>query len=464
MLIVLTASGAAMLIGLDITAVTVALPAIGSDLGVGVNGLQWVMASYALVMAVLLLLAGAAGDRLGYRRSFFIGMAVFTVASVLCCLAPNAELLIVFRVLQAVGAAGILPIGMSIVAHTFENEAQRSRAVGVFSSLYGLGLALGPLFGGLLVAAVGWRGIFWINLPAGALVMVLTAACVPDLHVGRPRSLDVFGQLLVIALLGPLIFAIIEAPQLGWGSVPILLCLAVSAASLAAFVTWERRQVEPMVDLRLFGSAPFTCAAGIGCAIYGAFAGVLFVSTLYLDDIKGFSALRAGIWMLPMAGMVVLCAPLSGWLTGRYGARPSLVTAGWATMLGGLDFALAHAETHPALLLIGFVLFGVAMGMANPPTTLIAIAGMPKERAGLASAIQVTSRRVGFALGTAVVGAVLASGWHRSDSAAHFTTASRAAWWIITGCGIAAIALAIVGTGSWAAATAARAAAHMSRR
>ncbi|MEU6709789.1 MFS transporter [Streptomyces wuyuanensis] len=440
-----------LLVGLDVTAVNLALPSMAKELHVAINGMQWVVASYTLVGAGLLLAAGTVGDRLGYRRALCVGVGVFIVASALCATASTHQLLIVFRVLQAVGASLIVPMGMSVIAHVFPGRDERPHAMGMFTAAYALGMALGPVAGGALVDSVGWRSIFLINVPIGIVVLVLTARYTPEFRSTRFRHLDLVGQLLVIAFLGPLVYAIIEAPQLGWTSVPVQLCVGAAIAAFVALLVYERRCHEPLIDLRYFRSVPFSCAVSIGFICFAAFSGVLFLSTLYLQYARGFSALTAGIWMLPLAVMAGVCGPLSGRLTSRHGTRPSFLLAGAVTATGGLLFALADAENHDVLLLVGYALFGANIGLSNTPTTMTVVAGMPRDRAGVASALLLTFRRVGFTLGVAVMGTLLAAGgWHTTEPAPVFIDAARAGWWAVACCGVMVLLLGVLATCKWA--------------
>src|SRR4051795_10204170 len=230
------------MVGLDVTAVNVALPSIGDDLDAGVSGLQWTVDAYTVVMASLLMFSGSMGDRLGRKRVFLTGLGVFTGASVLCSLAPTAEALVAFRVLQAVGASMLNPVAMSIIANTFTDPRERAQAVGVWGAVFGISLALGPIVGGTFVASVGWRSIFWINIPVLLAAIVLTLRFVPESKAPRPRRFDPVGQLLVIVLLAGLTYAIIEAPTRGWTSPAILAVFGAAAAALLALVRYELRR------------------------------------------------------------------------------------------------------------------------------------------------------------------------------------------------------------------------------
>ncbi|GGU57971.1 MFS transporter [Streptomyces albospinus] len=448
-----------LIVSLDNTVLNVALPTMQHELGASVSGMQWTIDAYTLVLASLLMLSGSTADRLGRRRIFTVGLVVFAIGSLLCSLAPGLEWLVVFRMVQAVGGSMLTPVAMSIITNTFTDPRERARAIGVWGGVVGISMAAGPVIGGLLVQSVGWRSIFWINVPIGALALFLTLRYVPESRAPRPRRVDVVGQLLVIALLGSLTYAIIQAPETGWTSAEILSFVLVAAASLASLVGYERRRREPLIDLRFFHSVPFSGATVTAVCAFAALGGFLFVNTLYLQNIRGLSAPDAGLYMLPMAGMTLVFAPLSGRLVAGRGPRLPLLLAGTATAASGLLFAAFDAESVTALLFTGYVLFGIGFGLVNAPITNTAVSGMPRAQAGVAAAVASTSRQVGQSLGVAVIGAVLAGGAHLGATRAAFLAAGRPAWWIVTGCGAGILLLGALTTGRWARATARRTAA-----
>ncbi|KUL36471.1 MFS transporter [Streptomyces sp. NRRL F-4489] len=448
-----------LIVSLDNTVLNVALPSMQHELHASVSGMQWTIDAYTLVLASLLMLSGSTADRLGRRRIFMTGLVVFTAGSLLCSLAPDLTWLVVFRMVQAVGGSMLNPVAMSIITNTFTDPRERARAIGVWGGVVGISMAAGPVVGGVLVQSVGWRSIFWINVPIGALALFLTWRWVPESRAPRPRRVDPVGQLLVIALLGALTYAIIEAPEAGWDSPEILAFILVAAGSLAALVGYERRRTEPLIDLRFFHSAPFSGATVTAVAAFAALGGFLFVNTLYLQNIRGLSALNAGLYMLPMAGMTLIFAPLSGRLVGGRGPRLPLLLAGCAMAASGVLFAAFDAESTTGLLFTGYVLFGIGFGLVNAPITNTAVSGMPRTQAGVAAAVASTSRQVGSSLGVAVIGAVLAGGAHTGATRGEFLAAARPGWWIIAGCGAAVLLLGALTTGRWARATATRTAA-----
>ncbi|AOP45945.1 MFS transporter [Streptomyces lydicus] len=448
-----------LIVSLDNTVLNVALPSMQRELHASVSGMQWTIDAYTLVLASLLMLAGSTADRLGRRRIFTVGLVVFALGSLLCSLAPGLSWLVVFRMVQAVGGSMLNPVAMSIITNTFTDPRERARAIGVWGGVVGISMAAGPVIGGLLVQSVGWRSIFWINVPIGALALFLTLRYVPESRAPRPRRVDPVGQLLVIALLGSLTYAIIEAPGAGWTSPEILGFVLVALVSLVALIGYERRRREPLIDLRFFHSAPFSGATVVAVCAFAALGGFLFVNTLYLQNIRGLSALEAGLYMLPMAGMTLVCAPLSGRLVGNRGPRLPLLLAGTTMGASGLLFAAFDAQASNTLLFTGYVLFGIGFGLVNAPITNTAVSGMPRAQAGVAAAVASTSRQVGQSLGVAVIGAVLAGGAHAAAGGQQFVAAGRPAWWIIAGCGAAVLLLGALTTGRWARATVRRTAA-----
>ncbi|MCC5476108.1 MFS transporter [Streptomyces barringtoniae] len=445
-----------LIVSLDNTVLNVALPSMQRDLHATTSGLQWTIDAYTLVLASLLMLAGSTADRIGRKRVFMAGLVVFSVGSLLCSLAPNLSLLVVFRMVQAVGGSMLNPVAMSIITNTFTDARERARAIGVWGAVVGISMAAGPLVGGLLVQSVSWRSIFWINLPVGLAALLLTLRFVPESRAPKARRPDPVGQLLVIALFGSLTYGIIEAPDSGAAAVAPF--MAIALAALLGLLRFEPRRAEPLIDLRFFRSAPFSGATVIAISAFAALGGFLFLSTLYLQNVRGLDALHAGLWMLPMAAPTFLCAPLSGRLVGSRGPRLPLLIAGTAMTASGVLFAAFEAETSNATLLAGYILFGIGFGFVNAPITNTAVSGMPRAQAGVAAAVASTSRQLGQTLGVAVVGAVLASGIGSSPMKQAFVHAARPGWGILTACGLAVLLLGLLTSGRWAHRTAERAA------
>ncbi len=453
--ILLICSMSLLIVGLDVTIVNVALPSIGRDFNAPLSGLQWTVDAYTLVLASLLMLSGSMADRLGRRRTFVIGLLTFAAGSLLCSLAPNLTTLVIFRMVQAVGGSMLNPVAMSIITNTFTIPRERAQAIGVWAAVVGISIALGPVVGGLLVSTVGWRSIFWINIPIGLTAVVLALRYIPESKAPVARRIDVPGQVLVIVLLASLTYGIIEAPEQGWSSALIVGALAVAGMSLAALLVWERRASEPLIDLRFFRSVPFSSAAVIAVASFAALGGFLFLNTLYLQDVRGLSPLQAGIHTLPMAAMTMLLPPLSGRIVGRRGGRIPLVIAGITLCTSCLMLVELSATTPFTWLFAAYVIFGIGFGLVNAPITNAAVSGMPRAQAGVAAAIASTSRQVGQTLGVAVVGSLVASSLHRA-SLGDFAQASRAGWWVLAGCGAVVLILGLVATSPWARVTARR--------
>jgi EmrB/QacA subfamily drug resistance transporter len=449
-----------VIVALDNTIVNVALPSIQRDLHASVSGLQWTVDAYTLVLASFLMLAGSTADRLGRRRIFQIGLSAFTLGSLLCSLAPSLGWLVAFRMLQAIGGSMLNPVAMSIIVNTFTDRAERARAIGLWGGTFGVSLALGPVIGGALIASVGWRGIFWVNIPVGVAAVALTALFVPESRAPHPRRLDPVGQLLVIVTLASLIYAIIEGPGYGWGSGKILGFFGLSAAALAALILYEPRRHEPLLDLRFFHSAPFSGATVIAISALAGLGGFLFLNTLYLQDVRGFSALHAGLLTLPLAAGAAVFSPISGRMVGRRGPRLPLLIAGVAMTAGGALLTGLTNGTSVGWLLLAYIAFGTGLGMVNAPITNTAVSGMPRDQAGVAAAVASTSRQIGQTLGVAVVGAAVTSALAGPFGTA-FAPASHVGWWIVTGCGAAVLAVGMLTSGRWARATAARTAGRL---
>jgi EmrB/QacA subfamily drug resistance transporter len=448
-----------LIVGLDNTIVNVALPSIRSELHASVSGLQWTVAAYTLVLASLLMLSGSMADRIGRRRIFQIGLVTFTAGSLLCSVAPSLGWLIAFRMVQAVGGSMLNPVAMSIITNTFTDRAERARAIGVWGGVIGISMALGPVVGGALIAAVGWRGIFWVNVPIGLAAALLTGLFVPESRAPRPRRIDPVGQALVIMVLGALTYGIIEGPGSGWGSAEIIFFFALAAAALATLLWYEPRRAEPLIDVRFFSSAPFAGATLTAVSAFAALGGFLFVNTLYLQDARGLSALHAGLYTLPMAGMTVIFGPLSGRIVASRGARLPLLVAGAALTAGCAALTGLANTTSASWLFFAYVIFGVGFGLVNAPITNAAVSGMPVSQAGVAAGVASASRQIGQSLGVAVVGSLVTAGLH-GPIRTSFAPASHLGWWVLAGCGAAVFVLGAISTSRWALGTAARTAAR----
>ncbi|OZC81621.1 MFS transporter [Rhodococcus sp. 06-418-1B] len=443
------------LVSIDNTIVNVALPAIGSDLRASVSGLQWIIDAYTLVLASLLMLGGSSADRFGRKKFFMIGTALFIAGSLLCSVAPSLGWLVAFRMVQAVGGSMMNPVAMSIITNTFTDPKERAGAIGVWGGVVGISMAGGPLIGGALVTSAGWESIFWVNVPIGLIALFMTWKFVPESKAAHARRFDPAGQVLMIVLLASVVFTIIEMPTKGWSSPTILATATIAVASLLGFLYVETHRTEPLVELSFFRSVPFSGATVIAVCAFGSLGGFLFLNTLYLQDVRGYSPLHAGLYTLPMALMTLILAPISGRLTGSRGPRTSLVVAGVGFIVSSLMLTQLTATTSFAWLALPYLVFGIGFGMVNAPITNTAVSGMPRSQAGVASAVASTSRQVGQSLGVAVVGSIVTAGLV-GTFADGFVDAARSAWFVMTGAGIIVLALAFVTTGSWARGTADR--------
>ncbi|MGB6581144.1 MAG: MFS transporter [Streptosporangiaceae bacterium] len=459
LLVLVICCSSLFIVGLDSTIVNVALPSIGRDLHASIAGLQWIIDGYALVLASFLMLSGATADRVGRRRVFLIGLATFTAGSGLCSLAPSLGWLIAFRMLQAIGGSMLNPVALSIITNTFTEKAERARAIGVWGGAYGLSMSLGPVVGGVLVDTVGWRGTFWVNIPVGLAAIALTARLVPESRAPRARRPDPVGQGLIIVMLGSLTYAIIEGPGLGWRSPVILALFAAAAGALAVFVAYEARRAEPVLDPRFFRSVPFAGSVLTAISATAAVGGFLFLATLYLQEVRGLSALQAGLHMLPMATMMALGAVVSSRILARRGARLPMLVAGLGLAVGSVLLSRLTASSALAQMAVAFVVFGIGGGVVNAPITYTAVSGMPVSQAGVASGIASTSRQIGQCLGIAVTGSILAGNLQGSPLRSGFVAASHADWLLLAGCGVVVFVLGLVTTSQWALNTAARTAA-----
>jgi EmrB/QacA subfamily drug resistance transporter len=453
------------IVSLDNTIVNVALPSIQTGLHAQVSGLQWVIDAYVLVLASLLMLFGSMGDRIGHLKVFNIGLVIFVIGSLACSVAPNLSTLIVFRMLQGIGGSMLNPNSLSLITSVFTDPRERATAYGVWGSIFGISAAAGPILGGALVDSVGWRSIFWVNIPIGIAALVLSRWLVPESKSEHPRPIDVPGQLLVIGTLATATYTIIDGPSAGWTSTKILGLAALAVVLLVTFVITELRVAHPLVDLGFFRSPPFTAAVSIATLAFFVLAGFLFLNTLYLQEVRGDSAFEAGLATLPATAVVAFTAPLAGRLVGRSGIRVPLSAAGVLMFAGTVVLAMSTRTTGYGVLAIGYVLLGLGFGMVNPPITNAAITGMPLSRSGTAAALASTSRQTGNVLGVAITGSLAAQrfahlvpGTRRGAGLSlpagsgaglrnAFALATHPGWFVMAGCSIAISVIAVLTTG-----------------
>lgn len=404
-------SFALFMIMLDNTVVNVALPAIQRDLGIGVSGLEWVVTGYALSFAVLMLSGGKLADMFGRRRIFLLGLAVFTISSLFCGLAGTAELLIAARVVQGVGSALMMPATLSIITATFPPR-ERGAALGIWAGVSAMALAIGPLVGGLLTDHVGWNWIFYVNVPVGVVGLVGARLLIRESKdTSHEQRLDLPGLVASGIALFALTYALIEANRHGWTSSLILGLFGLAIVAGAVFVLLELRQRLPLFDMSLFRDSTFVGANVVALLVSLAMFGVFFFMSLYMQNVLGYSAARAGAAFLPMTMLIIVVAPFAGRSSDRLGSR-WLMTVGMSLVgVSLLFFAQLQPDSQYLLLLLpGMVLGGVGMAITMTPMTAAALSAVPVDKAGVGAGMLNTFRQVGGALGIAVMGAILASG------------------------------------------------------
>lgn len=419
------------LVGLDTTIVNVALPTIGHELQADTRELEWVVDAYTLALASLLISSGAIADRVGRRRVFRIGLVVFGAASLVCAAAPSIGALIAARIAQGVGASMLSPVALAIVVNAMPDPRERAKAIGVWASVFGLSMAAGPATGGALIAVVGWRAVFWINAPVIIAAFVLATKFLPESRAAVPRRLDLPGQALMTVLVSSSVAALIEGPHIGWTAPFQLVAYALAALSLVGFIVAESRQAQPMIDLGLFRRRTFSTAVVGAVAVFVGLNITLLLNTLYLQHARGWTPFHSGLATLPMAVGATVCAPVTGILAGRVGARLPLVLAGASYIVGGLVLEGLTDDTGIATLIGGYLLVGIGFGFANAPITNIAVSGLPPSRAGVAGAITSTARQLGAAIGIALAGGFLA-GAVPGDLA----SATHPGWLVVAACGV----------------------------
>ncbi|MFM0740856.1 MFS transporter [Paraburkholderia xenovorans] len=423
---------------LDVTIVNIALPKIGADLHANVAGLQWVVDAYTLAFAVLMLSAGSLGDRLGARRMYGFGIVLFALASLACGLALDATMLVAARAVQGIGAAAMLPNSLALLNQSYRHDPKlRARAVGLWTGAGAIAIAAGPVAGGLLIAAFGWRSIFLVNLPICAAGLLATWLWLPRPDAARedvqtragnagsgreaatetdaqpraaaatdPRGLDLSGQCLAIVALTAFVAAVIEWRPLGLSHPLVAGGFVLAAIAAAAFIAVESRVATPMLPLTLFSKRSFSAAVLFGICVNLTYYGMVFVLSLYLQRVRGYTPLQAGLAFLPLTGGFLISNVASGWVVGRFGARVPMIVG---AIIGGLGYGLLHfvdAASPLVALLLPFLLIPSGMGLAVPAMTTAVLASVEAKRAGTASAVLNTARQAGGAVGVAAFGAL----------------------------------------------------------
>ncbi len=398
-------SAALFMVTLDNLVVTTALPSIRLALGAGIDSLEWTVNAYTLTFAVLLITGAALGDRLGRRRVFVAGLGLFTLGSAAAALAPTPTALILARALQGVGAAAVAPLTLTLLSEAFP-EGRRGVALGIWSGISGLGVALGPVVGGAVVNGVSWHWIFWLNVPVGLALIPLALTRLEESR-GTGSRIDLGGIVLASGGLFGVVYGLVRANALGWTSTTVLASLIGGLLGLAAFAAWEQRAEAPMLPLRFFRSRAFSATNAVSMAMYFGMFGSVFLLAQFFQTAQHFSPLQSGLRTLPWTGMPMLVAPLAGILSDRLGTRP-LMVAGLALQAVALGwFAVVLDATMPYTAVIGpFVLAGTGMALVFAPAASAVLSAVATHEAGQASGVTNAIREVGGVLGVAVLAAV----------------------------------------------------------
>jgi EmrB/QacA subfamily drug resistance transporter len=393
---------------LDVSIVNVALPSIGRSLNFSRANLQWVITAYAIAFGGFLLLGGRAADLLGRRRVFIVGVIVFTVASLVCGLAQSEGMLIISRAVQGLGGAIISPAALSIVMTSFEEGAERNKALGIWGALGGSGAAVGVLAGGVLTKYLGWEWIFFVNVPVGAVVLMLTPRIVPESRrEGSERNYDALGAVLVSGGLALLVYTISRAPDVGWATARTILLLVASVALLVAFLVNERRVDDPLLPFHIFRVRTVTGANVVGALLGAVLFANFFLLTLYVQNVLGYSALKTGVTFVATAGTAVVAAGVAQALTTKVGPKP-VIAVGLALLTGGMIWysQIPVHGSYASDLLPGYLMVGVGIAFSFVPVSIAALAGVAEREAGLASGLINTSQQVGGAVGVAIASTV----------------------------------------------------------
>ncbi|WP_230411287.1 MFS transporter [Collimonas humicola] len=393
---------------LDASIVNIGLEQIGATLDSGVSGLQWIVNAYTLSFASFLMTGGTLGDRLGARNIYLAGLMLFTLASALCGFAPNLGTLAMARALQGLGSAMLVPCSLALINQAYPDPARRAAAIGMWMGCGGIAMASGPLLGGLLIHGFGWRSIFFVNLPLGLAGICLTWPLPRDRAPGT-RHFDIAGQLTAIIALGSLIALLIEAPALGWGSLPIVAGAVVCGMASLLFIRIETRQPQPMLPLSLFRNGLFAASALVSMASALVFYGMLFAFSIYYQRVLGYAPLQAGLAFLPMTVMVATGGLVSGRLARLFGARASMCAAFCLYAIGAAGMLLPEPGSPYWFAVLPMLAIGLASGFISPAATAPAMGTVEKNRAGIAAAVLNSARQTGAALGVAIFGALLAT-------------------------------------------------------
>jgi EmrB/QacA subfamily drug resistance transporter len=403
-----------VLIVMDNTILNVALPSLVNDLGATNSQLQWIVDSYVLVFAGLLLTAGALGDRFGRKGALTLGLAIFGLGSVASTLVDSSSGLIVTRAIMGLGGAFIMPATLSLLTNVFRDPKERARAIAIWAGCAGLGVAIGPVVGGLLLEHYSWHSVFLINVPVIVLAIVAGWFLVPTSRDPDAPRIDLPGAALSIGGLVALVWSLIEAPRYGWTDPVTLIGFAVAAVLLTAFILWELYTEHPMLDMRFFRNPRFSAANSAITLTFFAMFGSFFLLTQYLQFVKGFSPLEAGVRLVPMAFVMMIVAPISARVVERVGTK-IVVGGGLAIAAGGLLLmSTLETSTSYAGILVRMVVLAIGMGLVMAPATEAVMGSLPPEKAGVGSAVNDTTREIGGALGVAVIGSLVSTAYASS--------------------------------------------------
>jgi EmrB/QacA subfamily drug resistance transporter len=421
-------SVALFMVVLDNLVVSVALPTIHRDLGASIQSLEWTVNAYVLSYAVLLLTGAALGDRFGRKRMFVLGTALFTASSAAAALAPTTALLVAARAVQGTGAAMVTPLTLTLLAEAFPDE-KRGAAIGIWSGISGIAVAVGPLVGGAVVQGISWHWIFWINVPIGLVLIPLALRSLQESH-GPYGSLDIPGLLLGSTGAFGIVFGLVRAQSLGWTNTTVLASLIAGAVLVALFVGWERRAGEPMLPMAFFTRRSFAVTNAASLTMYFGMFGSIFFLAQYLQDVLGNTPLQAGLKMLVWTGATMLVAPLAGVFSERLGSRPFMV-AGLSLQAAALAWLTILLSTHVAYsqMIIPFIMAGAGMALVFAPSANAVLSAVRPDQAGQASGANNAIREIGGVLGVAVLASVFTA--HGGYASPHmFVSGLRPALWV----------------------------------
>ena len=398
-----------LIIVMDNTILNVAIPSLITELGATNSQVQWIIDSYVLVFAGLLLTTGSLSDRFGRKGALQLGIVLFGIGSAAAAMSSSANGLIFTRAFMGIGGALIMPATLSILINVFRDPVERGRAIAVWAGFSGLGVAIGPISGGFLLEHFSWSSVFWVNLPIGATALVLGAFLVPTSRDPNQGKIDPLGAVLSFVGLASLLFAIIEGPSKGWTSPLVLGGFALAVATIASFLIWERRTSHPMLDLSVFKNPRFSAGSGTITIVFFAMFGSMLLMTQYWQLVHGYSPLQAGIRLLPYAATMMIVAPLSARFVERLGTKQVVMTGLGLVVAGMLALSTIAADSPYPIVIAYFMMMAAGMGMTMAPATEAVMGSLPRAKAGVGSAINDTTRQVGGALGVAVIGTVVSS-------------------------------------------------------